>query len=165
MGFWLRITAASSNLLHKDKLESDLDAEIREYVDALAEEKIAAGMCFESIQAVLNTRYGVAFAMALTTGLRPSELLARRWSHVKWLEQTITVARTLEKETDAMVRQTNASKDNENGHGLRLRDWSALTRSRSGDPVLRPGGLDLSLIRAIRPDGNWLQTKAAMNMP
>ena len=44
MGFWLRIKTAGSNLLHKDKLESDLDAEIREYVDALAEEKIASGM-------------------------------------------------------------------------------------------------------------------------
>ena len=44
MGLWLRIKAAGSNLLHKNKLESDLDAEIREYVDAVAEEKIAAGM-------------------------------------------------------------------------------------------------------------------------
>src|ERR1017187_8943264 len=44
MGLWLRIKAAGTNLLHKNKLESDLDAEIREYVDAVAEEKIAAGM-------------------------------------------------------------------------------------------------------------------------
>src|SRR5258708_8201189 len=44
MGFWLGVKAGGSNLLQKDKLESDLDAEIREYVDALAEEKIAAGM-------------------------------------------------------------------------------------------------------------------------
>lgn len=44
MGIWLRIKTTASNLLHKDKLESDLDAEIREYVDAVADEKSAAGM-------------------------------------------------------------------------------------------------------------------------
>lgn len=44
MGMWRRIRAAISNLLHKDRLESDLDAEIREYVHALADEKMCAGM-------------------------------------------------------------------------------------------------------------------------
>ena len=44
MGIWRRIKTAVSNLLHKDKLESDLDAEIREYVDAVADEKIRSGM-------------------------------------------------------------------------------------------------------------------------
>lgn len=44
MGIWLRIRAAVSNLLHKDKRESDLDEEIQGYIDALAGEKIAAGM-------------------------------------------------------------------------------------------------------------------------
>src|SRR5436305_3559628 len=43
MGIWRRIKAAASNFFHKDKLESDLDAEIREYVDAVADEKIRAG--------------------------------------------------------------------------------------------------------------------------
>jgi hypothetical protein len=44
MGIWRRIKTAVSNLLHKDRLESDLDAEIREYVDAVADEKIRSGM-------------------------------------------------------------------------------------------------------------------------
>lgn len=44
MGIWLRIKTDAWNLLHKDKLESDLDAEIREYADAVADEKIHAGM-------------------------------------------------------------------------------------------------------------------------
>lgn len=44
MGIWLRIKTAASNLLHKDKLESELDAEVREYVDAVVDEKIRAGI-------------------------------------------------------------------------------------------------------------------------
>ncbi|MGA7522598.1 MAG: ABC transporter permease [Acidobacteriaceae bacterium] len=41
---WRRIKSAASNLLNKDKVESNLDAEIRGYVDAVADEKIDAGM-------------------------------------------------------------------------------------------------------------------------
>lgn len=44
MGIWRRMKAAASNLLHKDRLESDLDAEICEYADAVADEKMRAGM-------------------------------------------------------------------------------------------------------------------------
>lgn len=44
MAPWLRIKAAISNLLHKQRREADLDDEVRGYVDALADEKIAAGM-------------------------------------------------------------------------------------------------------------------------
>jgi len=44
MKLWRRIRTAASNLLHKDKLESDLDAEIREFADAVADEKINVGM-------------------------------------------------------------------------------------------------------------------------
>ncbi len=44
MGLFSRNKAAASNLQHKDQLETELDAEIRGYVDAVTEEKIAAGM-------------------------------------------------------------------------------------------------------------------------
>jgi predicted permease len=44
MTIWLRIKTAASNLLHKNKTESDLDAEIRQYAEAVADEKIHAGM-------------------------------------------------------------------------------------------------------------------------
>jgi predicted permease len=44
MKLWLRIHAAVSIFRHKDKLESDLDAEIRGYVEGIAEEKINAGI-------------------------------------------------------------------------------------------------------------------------
>jgi len=42
-------------------------------------------------------RCGAALILALTSGLRPSELLALRWSDVDWHGETITVERTLEK--------------------------------------------------------------------
>lgn len=39
-----RVKAACSNLFRTEKVEKDLDAELRAYVDAVAEERIAAGM-------------------------------------------------------------------------------------------------------------------------
>ena len=44
-----------------------------------------------------RTKYGVLFALALTTGLRPSEYLALRWSDIDWRAETVTVVRTLVK--------------------------------------------------------------------
>jgi integrase len=49
------------------------------------------------LEHALATRYGVLFALALTTGLRPSEYLALRWSDFCWEDETVTVKRTLEK--------------------------------------------------------------------
>jgi integrase len=49
------------------------------------------------LEHALPTRYGVLFALALTTGLRPSEYLALRWSDFCWEDETVTVKRTLEK--------------------------------------------------------------------
>ena len=45
----------------------------------------------------LATRYGVLFALALTTGLRPSEYLALRWSDIDLEKKTVMVVRTLVK--------------------------------------------------------------------
>jgi integrase len=44
-----------------------------------------------------KSRYGAAFVLAVTTGLRPSELLALRWRDVDWPTRTIRVERALEK--------------------------------------------------------------------
>ncbi len=41
---WSRIKSAFRNLRHKQQVETNLDAEIRSYVDALTDEKIAAGL-------------------------------------------------------------------------------------------------------------------------
>jgi integrase len=49
------------------------------------------------LEQAAKTRYGVLFALALTTGMRPSEYLGLRWSDINWQDETVTVARTLEK--------------------------------------------------------------------
>jgi predicted permease len=47
---WFRIESALRNLLHKSHIESELDAEIRGYVDAAADEKIASGIPPEEVR-------------------------------------------------------------------------------------------------------------------
>jgi integrase len=49
------------------------------------------------LEHALPTKYGVLFALALTTGMRPSEYLALRWSDINWRDETVSVSRTLEK--------------------------------------------------------------------
>ena len=44
MKLWSRIKTALRNLRDKSQIESELDAEIRGYVDATADEKIAQGI-------------------------------------------------------------------------------------------------------------------------
>ena len=49
------------------------------------------------LEAALKTHYGPVFAVALTTGMRPSEYLALQWSDIDWDRGTVSVVRTLEK--------------------------------------------------------------------
>jgi hypothetical protein len=41
---WSNIQSALRNLLHKRRVESDLDDEIRSYVEEVTDEKIASGL-------------------------------------------------------------------------------------------------------------------------
>jgi integrase len=49
------------------------------------------------LSAALNTHYGPVFAVALTTGMRPSEYLALKWQDIDWDRGTVSVVRTLER--------------------------------------------------------------------
>ena len=49
------------------------------------------------IEAALKTDYGPVFAVALTTGMRPSEYLALKWPDIDWHRGTVGVVRTLER--------------------------------------------------------------------
>jgi integrase len=49
------------------------------------------------LSAVLKTHYGPVFAVALTTGMRPSEYLALKWQDIDWDRGTVRVVRTLER--------------------------------------------------------------------
>jgi hypothetical protein len=85
MGLWLRIKAAGSNLLHKNELESDLDAEIREYVDALAEEKIAAGMSpSEARRSALAEMEGLEQVKQAVREVRTGTSVELLWQDVRY---------------------------------------------------------------------------------
>jgi integrase len=49
------------------------------------------------LSAVLKTHYGPVFAVALTTGMRPSEYLALKWQDIDWDRGTVSIVRTLER--------------------------------------------------------------------
>lgn len=43
------------------------------------------------------TMYGTLFAVAVTTGMRPSEYIGLKWQDVDWERRTVSVKRTLRK--------------------------------------------------------------------
>jgi integrase len=45
--------------------------------------------------AALATPHGLVLALALTTGMRPSEYLALKWQNIDWTRQTVSVVRSL----------------------------------------------------------------------
>jgi len=49
------------------------------------------------LSAALKTHYGPVFAVALTTGMRPSEYLGLKWQDIDWDRGTVSVVRTLER--------------------------------------------------------------------
>src|SRR5258708_3926403 len=49
------------------------------------------------LRIAVPTTYGPTFAMALTTGMRPSEYLALCWQDVDWDHGTVSVVRTLQR--------------------------------------------------------------------
>jgi integrase len=49
------------------------------------------------LASALKTHYGPLFAVALTTGMRPSEYLALKWRDIDWERGTLSVVRTLER--------------------------------------------------------------------
>jgi predicted permease len=85
MGIWLRIKTAASNLFHKDKLEDDLDAEIREYVDAVAGEKIHAGMSpSEARRAALAEMGGMEQVKQAVRESRTGTSIELLWQDVRY---------------------------------------------------------------------------------
>jgi integrase len=45
----------------------------------------------------LPTMYGTLFAVAITTGMRPSEYIGLKWQDLDWERRTVSVKRTLRK--------------------------------------------------------------------
>jgi len=49
------------------------------------------------VKAALATPHGPVLAVALTTGMRPSEYLGLKWQDIDWARQTVSVARSIRK--------------------------------------------------------------------
>jgi integrase len=80
------------------------------------------------LQAVLKTHFGPLFAAALTTGMRPSEYLALKWSDIDWERGTVGVVRTLEK-VKGSWRFADTKRDRSR-RVVRLQDWLLQTLRR-----------------------------------
>jgi integrase len=52
--------------------------------------------CRRFLDAARQTEYFALFALALTTGMRPSEYLALKWSDIDWQRGTASVCRTVQ---------------------------------------------------------------------
>jgi integrase len=49
------------------------------------------------LKVALTTSYGRVLAVALTTGMRPSEYLGLKWPDIDWTRQTVSVVRSIRK--------------------------------------------------------------------
>jgi integrase len=49
------------------------------------------------LKAAQGTKYGPVLAVALTTGMRPSEYLGLRWQDIDWARQMLSVVRSIRK--------------------------------------------------------------------
>jgi len=47
------------------------------------------------LKAAEGTKYGPVLAVALTTGMRPSEYLGLKWQDIDWARQTVSVVRSI----------------------------------------------------------------------
>ena len=77
------------------------------------------------LSAALKTHYGPVFAIALTTGMRPSEYLALKWQDLDWDRGTVSVVRTLERTAGAWrFAETKRARSR---RIIKLQDWVLVT--------------------------------------
>jgi integrase len=97
------------------------------------------------LETVLKTPYGVVFAMALTTGMRPSEYLALKWQDIDWERGTVGVVRTLEKVRGGWrFAETKRARSR---RIIKFQDWVLETLKNLQAITTRPSG-------SSRPDGH-----------
>jgi integrase len=95
------------------------------------------------LEAALKTHYGRVFAVALTTGMRPSEYLGLKWQDVDWERGTVSVVRTLER-VKGSWRFADTKRDRSR-RVIKLQEWVLevlrATRLRSERDVPEAAGL------------------------
>jgi integrase len=92
------------------------------------------------LEAAKQDRYSVLFALALTTGMRPSEYLALKWPDIDCRKGTVSVTRTLEpiKGGGWQFADTKRARSR---RVIKLQDWvlELLKTQRSTAPKEAPG--------------------------
>jgi integrase len=94
------------------------------------------------LKAALPTMYGTLFAVAVTTGMRPSEYIGLKWQDIDWARGTASVKRTLRK---GLTGQWEYGETKRAGSRriIRLQNWvlaklKDLKQSQTENPVVDP---------------------------
>jgi integrase len=122
------------------------------------------------LSAALNTHYGPVFAVALTTGMRPSEYLALKWHDIDWNRGTVSVVRTLERASG--LWRFAETKRARSRRIIKLQDWVLETlkdvqgTTRQSDGYSWPAAAELMFTtptgRPIHSDGLAKRFKAIL---
>jgi integrase len=91
------------------------------------------------LKAALPTLYGTLFALAVTTGMRPSEYIGLKWQDIDWERGTVSVKRTLGKGSRGWA--FGETKREGSRRVIRLQNWviarlKQLKESRSKKPEI-----------------------------
>jgi integrase len=103
----------------------------------------------------LPTMYGTLFALAVTTGMRPSEYIGLKWQDIDWERGTVSVKRTLHKGPTGQW-EYGETKRAGSRRIIRLQNWvvaklKELNTRQEENPVVDPeGGLKLSIWSSSR---------------
>jgi integrase len=94
------------------------------------------------LKVALPTMYGTLFAVALTTGMRPSEYIGLKWQDIDWERGTVSVKRTLRKAPTGQW-EYGETKGAGSRRLIRLQNWviaklKDLKRHQEANPVVDP---------------------------
>jgi integrase len=94
------------------------------------------------LKCALPTMYGTLFAVAITTGMRPSEYIGLKWQDIDWERGTISVKRTLRKGPTGQW-EYGETKRAGSRRLIRLQNWvlarlKQLRESQVAHPVVDP---------------------------
>ena len=94
------------------------------------------------LKVALPTMYGTLFALAITTGMRPSEYIGLKWQDIDWERGTASVKRTLRKGPTGQW-EYGETKRAGSRRIIRLQNWvipklKDLKRRQEENPVVDP---------------------------
>jgi integrase len=99
---------------------------------------LTAGQSRIFLSAVLKTHYGPVFAVALTTGMRPSEYLALKWQDIDWDRGTVSIVRTLERSAGGWrFAETKRARSR---RVIKFQNWMLETLKNLRAKTIRPSG-------------------------